>query len=347
VHAFVWWSRSTDLLKVVRHLHSVLPGYMEETRDSGIGLKGTIDFEPPKYGETNASWAAVYAGIRVEHKPDSYPEVLRYDMTFGDSALASTCGHVKEADPAPIVFGLTPADLFPVRSRKAASVMHELGYKYMCFDLDVLLPQLSEIDWLRYETLVLANGAYHAEIIDLRAAFKAFTAKGKFHFEPTEDRIKRYAAASFEEHREAVDSKGLYYDSVKDIDLPGSLHTTTNARRYEVAAGVAKTATGIRWMPTASPAAPHLQLRLDPQTGSPRARPEALGPWVGPRLDEVREPRPPVGPAPPAGRQPKALEDWWPRAQLIDRLAPQAPRGLVAFYLWATLLQSAIASGRT
>ena len=136
--------------------------------------------------------------------------------------------------------------------------------------------------------------------------------------------------------------------TVKDIDLPGSLHTMTNARMYEVAAGVAKTATGIRWMPTASPAAPHLQLRLDPQAGSPRARPEALGPWVGPRHDEVREPRPPVGPAPPAGRQPKALEDWWPRAQhLIDRLAPQAPRGLVAFYLWAILLQSAIASGRT
>jgi len=137
--------------------------------------------------------------------------------------------------------------------------------------------------------------------------------------------------------------------TVKDIDLPGSLHTTTNAHRYEVAAGVAKTATGIRWMPTASPAAPHLQLRLDPQTRSPRARPEALGPWVGPRHDEVREPRPPVGPAPPAGRQPKAPEDWWPRAQqlLTDRLAPQAGRGLVALYLWATLLQSAIASGRT
>ena len=67
--------------------------------------------------------------------------------------------------------------------------------------------------------------------------------------------------------------------TVKDIDLPGSLHTTTNARRYEVAAGVAKTATGIRWMPTASPAAPLLQLRLDPKTGSPRARPGALGPW--------------------------------------------------------------------
>ena len=139
-------------------------------------------------------------------------------------------------------------------------------------------------------------------------------------------------------------------EPVKDIDLPGSLHTTTNARRYEVAAGVAKTATGIRWMPTASLAAPLLQLRLDPKTGSPRARPDALGPWVGPRHDEVREPRPPVGPAPPAGRQPKALEDWRPRARqqhLIDRLAPQAPRGLVAFYLWATLLQPAIASGRT
>jgi hypothetical protein len=137
--------------------------------------------------------------------------------------------------------------------------------------------------------------------------------------------------------------------TVKDIDLPGSLHRTTNARRYEVAAGVAKTATGIRWMLTASPAAPHLQLRLDPQTRSPRARPEALGPWVGPRHDPVREPRPPVGPAPPAGRQPKAPEDWWPRAQqlLTDRLAPQAGRGLVALYLWATLLQSAIASGRT
>jgi hypothetical protein len=103
-----------------------MPEYMEETRDSGIGLKGTIDCEPPKYGENNPSWAAVYAGIRVEHNPDSYPEVLQYDMAVGDSVLASTCGHVKNADPAPIVFGFTPADLYPVRSRKAASVMHEL-----------------------------------------------------------------------------------------------------------------------------------------------------------------------------------------------------------------------------
>jgi hypothetical protein len=49
--------------------------------------------------------------------------------------------------------------------------------------------------------------------------------------------------------------------AVKEIGLPaGSLHTTTNARRYVVAAGVARTATGIRWMQSASPTAPLLQL---------------------------------------------------------------------------------------
>ena len=92
--------------------------------------------------------------------------------------------------------------------------------------------------------------------------------------------------------------------TVKDIGLPESLHPTTNARMYVVAADVAETATGIRWMQPSS-AAPILQLRLDPKTGLPKTRPGAPGPW-GPRLNEPRDPRMSEGQAPPAGRQPKA-----------------------------------------
>ena len=121
---------------------------------------------------------------------------------------------------------------------------------------------------------------------------------------------------------------------VKDIDLPGSLHTTTNARRYEVAAGVAKTVTGIRWMQTASPAAPLLQLRLDPKTGSHRARPGALGPW-GPwarRRQQAGSPRPSK-----IGGHKKLKNSSLRKLVEGSRLSPCGRQ----------LLQSAIASGRT
>jgi hypothetical protein len=50
IHAFVWYDEPTDLLTVVKHLHAQMPGYMEDTRDSGIGLKGTFEFTEGKYG---------------------------------------------------------------------------------------------------------------------------------------------------------------------------------------------------------------------------------------------------------------------------------------------------------
>jgi hypothetical protein len=59
-----------------------------------------------------------------------------------------------------------------------------------------------------------------------------------------------------------------------------------------VAAGMAKTAIGIRWMQLlAFPAVPLFQLRLDPKIGFPETRSGAPGPW-GPWLDRPRDPRP-------------------------------------------------------
>ena len=121
---------------------------------------------------------------------------------------------------------------------------------------------------------------------------------------------------------------------VKDLGLPGSLPTTTNARRYAVAAGMAETAIGIRWMRLASPAAPLIQLRLDPKTGFPETRPGVPGPW-GSRLDGPPEPRPPSGQAPPAGRQPNPLEEPWPPQFLILLLAAPRSSSLLGLALGA------------
>ena len=74
---------------------------MEDTRDSGIGLKGTFEFTPGLYGETSPCWAAHYCGIRDEHEIGSYAEVLKYKRIEGDSAYASGCGHLKQADAQP------------------------------------------------------------------------------------------------------------------------------------------------------------------------------------------------------------------------------------------------------
>ena len=91
--------------------------------------------------------------------------------------------------------------------------------------------------------------------------------------------------------------------TVKDIGLPESLHPTTNARRYMVAAGVAETATWDPCVELPSPAASR-QLRDELLVGSSSVG----GPWgSGPRWLRPSGPRgrgPPAGRAPLAGRQP-------------------------------------------
>jgi hypothetical protein len=68
---------------------------MEETKDPGTGLTGTIDFQPqPRTATPIPLRAATYAGIKVEHDTESYTEVLKYKRTDGVSELASTCGHI-------------------------------------------------------------------------------------------------------------------------------------------------------------------------------------------------------------------------------------------------------------
>ena len=94
---------------------------------------------------------------------------------------------------------------------------------------------------------------------------------------------------------------------VKDIGLPESLHPTTNARRYMVAAGVAETATWDPCVELPSPAASR-QLRDELLVGSSSVG----GPWgSGPRWLRPSGPRgrgPPAGWAPLAGRQPGSTD---------------------------------------
>ena len=95
--------------------------------------------------------------------------------------------------------------------------------------------------------------------------------------------------------------------TVKDIGLPESLHPTTNARRYMVAAGVAETATWDPGVELPSPAASR-QLRDELLLGSSSVG----GPWgSGPRWLRPSGPRgrgPPAGWAPLAGRQPGSTD---------------------------------------
>jgi hypothetical protein len=135
IHAIVWYNEPTNKLKLVQHLHAQMPGYMEESKDSGIGLKGTFDFKEGKYGETTPGWAAHYCCIRDEHEPDSYADVLKYKRIQGDSAYASF-GHLKTADAAPEIYGFELGTLFPILSRQASKAVKELGHKYLCFDFD-------------------------------------------------------------------------------------------------------------------------------------------------------------------------------------------------------------------
>jgi hypothetical protein len=58
-----WYDEPTGLLTVVKHVHAQMPGYMEETRDSGIGLKGTFEYTPGLYGETNPDKVRFLSGV--------------------------------------------------------------------------------------------------------------------------------------------------------------------------------------------------------------------------------------------------------------------------------------------
>jgi hypothetical protein len=123
-------------------------------------LKGTFDFSPGKYGETDPCWAAHYCGVRDEHETDSCKDDLKYKRIEGDSAYASGCGHLKRADAAPEICGFEPGDLFPVESRQAGHVVQELGYKYLCFDLQILVRRLNAFDLRLFEDRVTRNGTY-------------------------------------------------------------------------------------------------------------------------------------------------------------------------------------------
>jgi hypothetical protein len=157
IHVFAWYDKFTSKLKLVQHLHAQMPGYMEESRDSGIGLKGTFDFREGKYGEMNPCWGAHYCGIRDEHEPDSYADVLKYKRIEGDSDYASGCDHIKTADAAPEIYGFELGTLFPSKSRQASQVVKELGHKYLCFDFERLVHQLTPVDLQVFKALVMDN----------------------------------------------------------------------------------------------------------------------------------------------------------------------------------------------
>ncbi len=70
--------------------------------------------------------------------------------------------------------------------------------------------------------------------------------------------------------------------TVKDKGLPESSHRTTDARRYWVSANVAKTATGIRWMQSASPAASNLPAAVGSQDQPPQDEARCPGPLGSP-----------------------------------------------------------------
>ena len=216
IHAFVWYDEPTDLLTVVKHVHAQMPGYMEDTRDSGIGLKGTFEFTPGLYGETNPCWAAHYCGIRDEHEIDSYAEVLKYKRVEGDSAYASGCGHLKQADAAPEIYGFEPGTLFPIESRQASKVVKELGHKYLCFSFERLVRELIPFDLEVYQDRVMGNSTYKTASAsnDLHDMQLYLDAKGLLSIEPMEDKIQRYAAAALDEQG---DDRGPYYRAIEGV----------------------------------------------------------------------------------------------------------------------------------
>jgi hypothetical protein len=217
IHVFAWYNEPTDLLTIVEHLHAQMPGYMEPSKDSGIGLKGTFEFTPGKYGETNTSWAAHYCGIRDEHEPDSYAEVFNYKRIEGDSPYASGCGHLKTADASPLVYGFNLGTLFPLESRQASQVVKELAHKYLCFDLDLLIRRLDDVDRQHYKALVMNNNNYRSSTTgpsDLKEVRVFLESGGSLPVEPMEQKILRYASASFEEHGPG---KGPFYRAIEGV----------------------------------------------------------------------------------------------------------------------------------
>jgi hypothetical protein len=232
IHAFVWYDEPTDLLVVVEHLNAQMPGYMEETKGSGIGLKGTFEFTPSKFCKTNSSWASHYCGIRDEHETDSYAEVLKYKRIEGDSAYAPGCSHLKRADAAPEIYGFEPGELFPTESRQASKVVKELGHKYLCFDLERLVRQLNHCDRQLYLRLVMGNNNYKTTATapnDLQEMRLYLDAERLLPIEPMEDKIQRYAAAAWEDHGAA--STALTTTRSKGCLLIAQTSTNTHWRR--------------------------------------------------------------------------------------------------------------------
>ena len=78
--------------------------------------------------------------------------------------------------------------------------------------------------------------------------------------------------------------------NVKDKGLPESSHRTTDARRYWVSANVAKTATWIRWMQSASPAASNLPAAVGSQDRPPQDEVRCPGPLGSPANRTTNEP---------------------------------------------------------
>ena len=89
--------------------------------------------------------------------------------------------------------------------------------------------------------------------------------------------------------------------TVKDKGLPESSHRTTDVRRYWVSANVAKTATGIRWMQSASPAASNLPAAVGSQDQPPQDEARCPGP-LGSPANRTTNPTDVCGPG-AAGRQ--------------------------------------------
>jgi hypothetical protein len=219
VHAFVFYEKLTDLFQVVKHFDALMPGYMEECNDSGIGMKGTFDFRTGKYNnEQDPTWASKYCGIREYHEADSYEEVLKYRRDTGDSDLAAECGHIKTADATPEIYGFEEGALFPVESRLAKQVVMELGHKYLCFDLDVLLKRMNHTDRLLFKGRVINNGNYKIDSAgpaDLRIMRKYLAASGSLPIEPMEEKIRRYATLASLQSEPG--EYGTYYNAIEGV----------------------------------------------------------------------------------------------------------------------------------
>jgi hypothetical protein len=235
IHSFLWYQKPTDLLRVLFHFNSCMPGYMEESNDCGTGLKGMFQFEPNKNGvkDTRPTYAGKYCGIHDAHEPDSHAEVIRYKRTIGDSAYASDCGHMKVADQTPEIFGFDEGAFFAIDSAKADMVVKLFGHKYLCFDYDLLLSRMSPTDLLLYEECVEKNSKYDAESKaprDLRSYQKLLTAKRLLYIEPIADKIHRYASYAFEQYGS---EHGPFYNAIE-----GVFDNSPAVNRYQLALDV-------------------------------------------------------------------------------------------------------------